>query len=315
MNSLPEVPVVLPVVHIKRSDPFHPLISNTMLSPTHANHEAMYKAAIVLNNTAVTLIERQQYQDAVDTFRRSISAIHTVMVEIRNPSRSEDIISSTYFNEITRHLHEASQRCAQSFIVHNDTDDTTTTPVVTATRTSIDNPSTGNVIVVKSSSQQSAISAIEAIDCASQGGAAHVYTCVMIEQVDQAESFVDTIDEVCNSIMYNFGVAHSILACQFDSTLQTEQILIEELQKRAFKLLRLIEPFFLAKIVCCPNQFHNRGVLLLCTLFVQAMSTVAHQLHYTTLWESYKDTLRAILVSIQAQETLIPTTNGHAAMA
>ena len=270
-------------------------------------YRSLYKAAIALNNTAVTLIERQQYKDAVDTFRLSIGAIHTVIEETRNPSRADDTGSSATagsINEMTRHLHEASQRCAQSFIEHIHPD---------TTRTS--NESSGNVIVIKFSSQQCAISVLEAIIHASRGGTVQVYTCVVIEVLDQDESYLESIGEVCNSIMYNFGVAHSILACQFDSSMKSEQILIEELQKRAFKLLRLIEPFFLAKLVCSPNEFHDRGVLLLCVLFAQAMSTVAHHLHYTTLWESYKDTLRAILVSIDAQEMLIPTMNRHAAMA
>lgn len=295
---------------------------DTMSSPTNTYHRTMYKAAIALNNTAVTLIERQQYKDAVDTFRLSISAIHTVIEETRNPSPSDDVVSSADIQEITRHLHEASQRCAQSYIVHhnnnnNNTDDSMDVSSSTTTRTTTtSNPTSGgNVIVVKSSSQQCTISVLETICKASQAGTAQVYTCVVIEQVDPDESYLESIGEVCNSIMYNFGVAHSILACQFDSSMKTEQILIEELQKRAFKLLRLIEPFFLAKLVCSPNEFHDRGVLLLCVLFAQAMSNVAHHLHYTTLWESYKDTLRAILVSIQAQETLIPTMNRHAAMA
>jgi hypothetical protein len=265
------------------------------MSTLNTYHRSLYKAAIALNNTAVTLIERRHFKDAVETFRLSISAIHSVIEETRNSSRAEEFVSSSCLHEITRHLHDASQRCARSFIARDDAD----------TRTN--NSSNGNVIVVKFSSQQCAISVLETICRASQDGTAQVYTCVVIELVDQDESFFESIGEVCNSIMYNFGVAHSILACQFDSSMKSEQILIEELQKRAFKLLRLIEPFFLAKLVWSPNEFHDRGVLLLCVLFAQAMSTVAHHLHYTTLWESYKDTLRAILVSIDAQESLIPT--------
>ena len=200
---------------------------------------------------------------------------------------------------MTRHLHEASQRCAQSYIASDATC----------------NESSGNVTVVKISSQQSAFSVLETIYHASQGGSTKVYTCLVIELVDQDESYSDSIGEVCNSIMYNFGVAHSILASQFDPNMKSEQIVIEELQKRAFKLLRLIEPFFLAKLVCSPNEFQDRGVILLCVLFAQAMSTVTHHLRYMILWESYEDTLRAILASIDAQEKLIPTMNRHAAMA
>ena len=271
----------------------------------NTHHRTLYKAAIALNNTAVTLIERQQYKDAVETFRLSISAIHSVIEESRNPSRAEEFVASSCITEITRHLYEASQRCAQLCIANHDAD----------ARTTPSNESDENVIVVKFSSQQCAISVLDTIYQASRGGTAQVYTCVVIEVVDQDESLFESIGEVCNSIMYNFGVAHSVLACQFNASMKSDQVLIEELQKRAFKLLRLIEPFFLAKLAWSPNEFHDRGVLLLCLLFAQAMSTVTYHLHYTALWESYKDTLRAILASIDAQETLIPTLNRHAAMA
>lgn len=262
-------------------------------------HSSLYKAAIALNNTAVTLIERQQYKDAVDVFRHSIGAIQSVIEETRNSTHTEEDVSLARLNEITGHLHEASQRCAQSYIV-NDT-------------TSIE--SSGSVIVVKFSSQQPVISVLQTILNASQGGATQVYTCLVIELVDEDESYLESIGEVCNSIMYNFGVAHCILACQFNSNLKSDQIVIEELQIRAFKLLRLIEPFFLAKLVCSPNEFQDRGVLLLCVLFAREMSTVTQHLQYTMLWESYKDTLHAILASIDAQESLIPTIHRHAAMA
>ena len=262
---------------------------------------SIYKSAIALNNAAVTLIERQQIKDAVDTFRHSIGAIHIVIEKTRNPTNIEETISSDRLNEITGNLHEASQRCAQSYIASD---------VDTRNIKSI-----GNVVVAKFSSQQSVISVLETILNASQGSATQVYTCLVIELVDHDESYVESISEVCNSIMYNFGVVHSILACQFNSNMKSEQIVIEELQQRAFRLLRLIEPFFLAKLVFSPNEFQDRGVLLLCVLFARAMSTVAHHLHYTVLWESYKETLRALLALIDAQETLIPTMNRHAAMA
>ena len=149
-----------------------------MSYPTSTYHKSLYKAAIALNNTAVTLIERQQYRDAVETYRASISAIKAVIEETRNPSKVEKAISSDCVNEITRHLHEASQRCARSFITHNDAD------VVTR----MSNASSGdNVIVVKFSSQHCVISALETSCNTSQDGTAQVYSCVVIEPVDQDE--------------------------------------------------------------------------------------------------------------------------------
>ena len=277
-----------------------------MSFPTNTYHKSLYKAAIALNNTAVTLIERQQYRDAMETYRASISAIHSVIEETRNPSKVVNAMSAAFINDITRQLREASQLCARSSIAHNDTD------VVTK----ISNASSSdNVIIVKFSSQQCVISALETICQARQSGAAQVYTCVVIELMDQDGSYFESMDEVCYSIMYNFGVAHSILACQFDSSIKSEQIFIDELQNSAFALLRHTESFFLAKLVQSPHEFHDRGVLFLCLLFLHAMSTVAHQLQYMVLWESYQHSICVILTSIDAQEMLVPTMNRHAAIA
>ena len=273
-------------------------------SITHRNN--LCKAAIALNNTAVTLLERQQYSDAVETFRHSTSAIQAAVEdEARHATNVDETVSSVRINEINRHLQEASQRCAQSYIV-NVNDDTTRPR----------NESSANVHVIKFSSQQNLISVLN--DLVSRGGSpqATVYTCVVIEPTQQHESYdAVTMSEICNSIVYNFGVAHCILATQFNASLKSEQVLIEELQQRAFYLFRLIEPFFVEQIVSCSVEFHDRGVILLCLVFAQAMSTVAHQLQYMALGEKYRNTLRTILDSIGAQELLIPTMNQHAAMA
>ena len=156
---------------------------------------------------------------------------------------------------------------------------------------------------------------METICYATQGGTVQVYSCVVIDQVDQDEPNLKSINEVCTTIMYNLGITHSILACQFNFSIKSEHLIIEELHQRAFTLLRLIDTFFLAKLVRSPDEFHDRDALLLTVLFAQAMSTVAHNLHYTTLWESYQLILRVTLASMDAQETLIPTMNRHAALA
>ena len=133
----------------------------TLSTPPHTNtyHRWLYKAAIALNNTAVTLTERQQYMDAMNTYRVSIGAIDLAIEEFRNPSKVEKAMSSECISEITRQLHDASQRCARTFIAHNDTD------VVTRMRDASYNSAHhgGNLIVVKFSSQQCAISVLETI--------------------------------------------------------------------------------------------------------------------------------------------------------
>jgi hypothetical protein len=252
-----------------------------------------YRAAVYLNNSAVTLLKRDYYNDAVETFRVSINIIQAIIEDMKNPNKVEVSSMSTVYNDINRQVQDASHRCASACLPTG----------ITASQ------SGGKLAVLKFYSQQDPSTFIDEIVEESRYSTSNGYTFVIIEPLNEDEICLELLGLDCYSVLYNFGVAHCLLASQFSSNVRPDQMLIDELRQSAFRLFLLIEPFFLARLSWCPDEskLDDRNVLLLCALFAQAMSDVASQLQYATVCESYESTLQAFLSSIGHQETFIPT--------
>lgn len=259
-----------------------------MLSPSNDSNTLRYKAAISLNNSAVTLLIRRRYKDSVNAFRVSISLMQNIIDDIKNPNDSPNVSTPIIEDDdINRHLYVACCCCASN--------DTTV------------GQSYAKLTVVKFYSEQDASTVIDSICQASRDGTDTVYTCVIIEPLDHDDFSLELIGLDSDSIIYNFGIAHCLLASQLSAGLQYNPRVIDEVRQTAFQLFRLIEPYFLMRLSWYPTKFDNRGVMLLCTFFVQAMSQVARQLQYTAISESYDAALQTILLSMCHQEMLIPT--------
>jgi hypothetical protein len=251
-----------------------------------------HRAAISINNSAVTLLQREQYRDSVESFRVSISIMQAVLDRIKG----SDIENSLpiFDREINHHLQDATHRCAKANAL-------------------ISRQSKNKHSVLAFYSQQDPNVAFDAIIEEARDGATDVFTCVIIEPIDQDNVCLE-LD--CYTILYNFGVAHCLLAYKFfSSNLKSDQILVYELRQNAFQLFRQLEPYFLTRILWCPSKLDDRRVLLLCALFAKSMFEVASHLHYTTVCESYKSTLLACLVSIYHEEKFIPTQSRPASAA
>jgi hypothetical protein len=252
-----------------------------------------YRAAISLNNSAVTLLKREQYKDAVDTFRVSISIVQAIIEEMKNPNIVERNSISTLYNDINHQLQVASHRCATASL---------------ATEMNKDQ-SNGKLAMIKIFSQQDPSTIIDTFIDESGDNTTNGYTFIIIEPLNQDDVSLDLIGLDCHSILYNFGIAHCLLASQISSSLISDRILIDNLRQSAFRLFRLMEPYFVARLSLYPtnSKLDDRSVLQLFAFFAKAMSDVASQLQYTTVYETYKSTLLELLLSIGQHETLIPT--------
>jgi hypothetical protein len=269
------------------------------MSSVHNCTSVRYRAAIYLNNSAVTLLKRERYQDAVETFRVSISIILATIEEIKNPVKQEVIPMSSLYDGINSLLQDASRRCGNASLATEMTYSQSK-----RTRT-----------VITFFNQQDPCTIIDEIIEESRHSTSNGYTFIIIEPLNQDDVCLDMLLLDCHSILYNFGVAHCLLASQFSSTL--DRLIIDELRQSAFRLFRLMEPFFMERMSSYPinSEMDVRSVLLLFALFAHTMSEVSSQLEYTTVSELYKAKLMVLLHSIVYQETFLPTKGRPAAAA
>lgn len=265
-------------------------------------YNARYAAAIALNNAAVTLLERACYKDSVDTFRASISIIQTILEKSRKPRGSYLPLLFNADTDINRHVQEASRRCAMACIPNAES-------TVATMR------ETFNLIRISSQADPSAV--VDTLRNASRAGKTRMFICVVIEPLDPSEICLESIGLDVDAIIYNVGVAHCLLANQFSLKLEpkSESCLTDELRRSAFQLFCLIEPFFMSRLSEYPFHFHDRTVLLLCTLFAHTLSEVAQHLQYATVNERCKSILHLISHSICVQEMLVPSKHRPAAAA
>jgi hypothetical protein len=265
------------------------------MSVSYGVQSAQYRAAIALNNSAVTLLERERYKDSVDTFRIAISLMQSTVVGIQS-SNGMEINSFPSYDYINFHLQQTWRRCSlasvESPAVRSDT-----------------------LAVVKFYSQQDPSAMEDEIIKASRGGQTKVFNCIIIEPAESDDCWMETIGRDSNSILYNFGVAHCLLAFQLGTNSRSELMLADELRQGAFRLFCLIEPFFFASLSDPPVFFQGCEILLLGALFAQTMSEVASYLQHTVVCENYKGTLLAILLSIRVQDALSPAGRRHASAA
>lgn len=262
----------------------------------HIQQLAQYKAAIALNNSAVTLLERECYKDAVDTFRASINLIQTTVNDIMNPSTMKSTnITILERNHINHQLQESWYRCAR------------------ASGNTKSTRSNTNFTVDKVSSQQDLNVVRDSLMNTSHNTNTKVFHCIVIEPVETNDYHPEAIGVDCNTILYNFGVAHCILAHQLEDNSKLDRALINELRQCAYQIFRSIEPFFFRGLDHPILHFLGNHVVVLSALFAQIMSETANQLHYALVFESYVSISLALLVSINAQLMLIPSDNCHAA--
>jgi hypothetical protein len=240
--------------------------------------------------------------DAIATFRASINIIQGAIDIIKNPTATEIMSIPTIDDDLSRHLQEASCRCAWASLARDTT-------------SQVDCQSYTKPAVVKCFSQLAPSTFIDTMIETSINGAANVFTFVIIEPSDQGDVSLQLIALDCDTILYNLGVAYCLLAYRLSSMVVKDQVLIDELRLSAYRLFRLIEPFFLERLTWYPSKFDDQSVLMVCTLFVQTMSEVTNHLQYTTVCEHYRTTLTEILLSIGQQELLIPTRSRPASAA
>jgi hypothetical protein len=273
--------------------------------PSYNNHcrDKRYKAAIALNNSAITLLERDCFKDAVEMLRIAIYLAQLTFCSVGafdpNTTLPQPIDLSD--DDIHRHLMNAAQcqskpRQASSCSMNTHTD------------------------LLKFSTQHNVSLVRESISKASQQGTRAVFSYIVIEPIDFGEVNLDSVYHDSMLILYNFGVAHYSLAGQIEVSKciceQHRRILVYELRQTAYQMFYVIEGYVCRKLAeASVKRLQESGLLLLSALFSRTMSELALQLHYTTVSEYYTIAFRAILIMIDRQCQSFPDSALHAATA
>jgi hypothetical protein len=294
---------------------------------SYNGYDRRYKAAIALNNAAISLLDRNCYEDALEMLRIAINLIQYSFCTLGDfgPNIFTTQISFSD-DDIQHHLENAAKyQCENgcNFKSNENVRTTTATTATTARRTTIMN---------KFTTQQNASSVGEIISKANQSGTQCRLSYILIEPIDFDEMNLDSMYHDSMLILYNFGIAHCNLAQQIETKnekqecigqrpqqqhrqQQHEFIFIRELRESAFHMFHVIENYVRRKLTYPIQYSQENAVFILSVLFTRAMSELAMKLHYVTMSEYYNVAHIAILILIDAQGRLMPTLVSQAAAA
>lgn len=273
------------------------------MAPTFSSsHDEQYKAAVALNNMAVSLLQRQCYQDALDTFKDAITLIQFSLRTLVGRRAGDGLnLFSVPGVLVDNVLQAAWHRYATSAM----------RPVLPALA-----GGAGDFAILTVSSQQDPSGVQGAIsEAMSRNGKNSVFCCINVDPVDFEECCIETIDLDSNLILYNFGIAHCLLASKLEANTNFEGVLVQKLRQSGFHLFRLSEAFLKERLSEPPFHFQGGTVLLISALFTRSMVELASHLNYMEVSEYYRVAYVALLVSIDAQQNLLPTNVRQAAAA
>lgn len=261
-----------------------------MVSPSY---DKRYKTAIVLNNAAISLIERKRYKDAMDMFRVAISIIQASCCSLGEYDNVLPVPISVTDETINHHLKVATTCNVPTFVIE--------TPPWERT--------------MKFSTQQDPFDIRVSFTKGNENDTRTVFSYINIDPIDFEEISLDNIYHDSILILYNFGVAHCCLAQELQLQSNTRWNIAQELRQAAFQMFYVIETYVRKKLSDPPMLSQENAVLLLSALFSKTMSELASHLQYTMVSEYYSVAFAAILVSIDVHHKLLPMNDIPAAAA
>lgn len=260
----------------------------------HCTCDKRYKAAIALNNAAVSLLSRQRYKVAMDMFRVAMSHIQLsccLLGDIDQRSLPEPIIIPD--DSISHHLGIA-------LLCHAEQSNSSESQ----------NP---NVASIKFSSQQDAWQVRDVLVEASANNTRTVFSYINIEPIDYEYINLDTAYHNSIVILYNYGVAHCSLAQQMESN-ALQYPFARALRQASFQIFYVID-VYVRRTLANPSLSHENAILQLSALFTQTMSRLAENFSCTTISYYYNVAFEAIISWIDEQHKLFPSLENQAAAA
>ena len=251
---------------------------------TSANHRYIkqYRDAIALNNTAVALLERDYFKDAVDMLQIALYLVQLTFCSVGS------------FDPITALPNKIQV-----------TDDDITRYLINAVRCQCDKRCSltlkTNVDVLFVSTQHNIGQVGKILSKAQQRGTKAVFIYVVIEPIDFDEVDLDSVYHDSMLILYNFGVAHCSSAAHIERSTRLfddryRWILVHDLRQAACQMFTVIEAY-IGRMWSGASASENQesGLLTLSALLCYAKAELALHLHYTTANEYCNVTFTAIL--------------------
>jgi hypothetical protein len=280
-------------VHVLFTRLFHVNFRRSMTS-THCTCDKRYKAAIALNNAAVSLLSRQRYKVAMDMLRISMNLIQLsccLLGDIDQRSLPEPIIvpEDLIIHHLEIALHYRAEQSASS------------------------EPPIQTVATIRFSSQQDVWQVKDVLLAASANNAKNVFGYINIDPIDYECINLDTAYHNSIVILYNYGVAHCSLAQQMESN-ELQYPFARAIRKVSFQIFYNID-VYVRRTLANPNVSNDNSVLLLSALFTQTMSRLADNFCCTTISYYYSAAFEAIISWIDEQHKLFPSHDNQAAAA
>lgn len=269
----------------------------TNMTSTRCACEKRYKAAIALNNAALSLLAKERYKLAMDMFRVAMNLIQLsccVLGDIDQLSLPEPILVPG--DLISHHLNIALHCQAE------ESDSCLGEPV---------NPNNATSIF---SSQMDVWQVRDAIQKKSFDNTKVSFYYINIDPIDHEDLSLVTAYQNSIVILYNYGVAHCNLAHQLESLDDLNNSFARALRQASFQIFYVID-VYVRRMLENPSLSQENVVLLLSALFTRTMSQLANEVSCATISYYYNMTFEAILCWIEMQHKLFPIYETQAAAA
>jgi hypothetical protein len=251
-----------------------------------------HKAAISLNNTAVSLLVRGFHKESIATWKDAVRIMRSAT------SRSNDTdngISTVAKDETSRALDQACKRAAHAMKV---------APIGSFGVV----PASTNLQII--SSQHSPKHVYETLTSCKDCSSLQVAFLMTIDPVDFESCTSDDLTFEAAAILYNFGVAYSSLATEAEDSMTDDTRLFYELHARAHRIY-LMASCLLSKFdrdIIGATAAHSMvcQLLLLRTILTHNLLNAAITMSLHSEYDEYSISMQYLLQLTEMRHRLLP---------
>jgi hypothetical protein len=271
-------------------------IVSTLSPGTGADRDEPHKAAIALNNAAVSLLARGLYQDAAVTLEDAVVLMGSAVVQAESPQAT---FASVTGQEIKGALDRVSLRTA----LYNDS--------AAAAHSRLDSPGMYRPKLQVISSQLNPTRVYETLTSCTDAASVKVSFPITIEPIEFERCTVDEMNFESGIILYNYGIAYDCLAsaCLEAATHRDDLALHSRLQNKAYHYYQCAG-MVLHKID--QDVYENAPIamtsplLLLRTVMTHNLLNVAIQLNLQPEYAEFSYAMMILLHFVEAQHAFLP---------
>jgi hypothetical protein len=240
--------------------------------------DCKHKAAIALNNNAVTLLVRGCHHEALATFKDSMKLIKSASRDRTDP------VSHSTAEDIRLALHQARKRTTRC--------KNTTGP----------NASTNGLMLQVVSSQCNTASIYAALS-SSRGDTLNVAYPLTIDPIDFEDSDDDDIDFQSCVILFNYGIAYNCLAVTSDDSVKT---LLQEKSYHMFYMTSVVLSKLYQNVQADALTYAASRLLLLKTFLTHSLIQASIKLDSQFEYEEHCKTMEGLLRVMGVQQLILP---------